>query len=97
MILFDSLIYLFLLPLFLLLIQSVIIYFMEQHGKNVQVVNWLFACFMVMTMSVILYPLLKVILDALGNQFMLYLALVEAFGVYLVNACFAGNLKGEKH
>lgn len=93
MVLFDCLIYLFLIPLFLLLVQSVTVYFMQEHGKKTQGVNWFFAVIMIITMSVILYPLMKVIFDALGNDFMLYFALVEAFGVYMVNVCFMGNWK----
>lgn len=91
MVLLDCLIYLFLLPLFILLVQSVTIYYMEEHGKKIQGVNWFFTLSMIIAMSVILYPLMKVIFDAFGNDFMLYLALVEAFGVYMVNVCFIGN------
>lgn len=92
MALFGSLIYLFLLPLLILFVQSVITYFMEEKGRCVKVANWFFTASMLVAMSVILFPLVKVVVDCFGNGFALYFALLEALGVYLVNACFMGNV-----
>lgn len=93
---FDCLIYLFLIPLAILLVQSVAVYFMQRSGKTGSVVCWISAIAMIVAMSVILYPLMKVIYDALRNAFLLYFALVEALGAYLVNVCFIGTMVRKK-
>ncbi|MDD6038622.1 MAG: M28 family peptidase [bacterium] len=93
---FDCLIYLFMMPLAILLAQSVFVYFLQRSGKTGSVVCWISAIAMIVVMSVSLYPLMKVIYDALRNAFLLYFALVEALGAYLVNVCFVGTMVRKK-
>ena len=95
MVFFDSLIYLFLFPLLILFLQSVISYNMERKGKNTKSIHLLFAISMIFTMAIILYPLIKVVFDCFGNGFILYYGLLEAFGVYLINICNIGTLNSD--
>lgn len=91
-ILFDSMVYVCLIPLLILLMQSVVTYCVEQKGKKVKGLHWFFTLSMVIAMAVIWYPLVKVVFDCFGDSFMLYYGLPVALSVYLVNACFAGTI-----
>lgn len=93
-VLFDSIIYVFLIPLFILLVQSIALYYLTESGRG-QYTKWGTLCMaisMIVAMSVILYPFIKVVFDCFNNAFISYYVLLEALGVYLVNVCFIGNM-----
>ncbi len=96
-VLFDSIIYVFLFPLFILVVQSIALYYLDRRGKK-QYSKW-FNLFMTISMtvsmSVVLYPFIKVVFDCFNNAFISYYVLLEALGVYLVNVCFIGNMIDE--
>ena len=92
---FDSLVYLFLIPLLILLVQSITTYYIEKKGKNAKSVHLFFSILILVAMAIILYPLIKVVFDCFGNGFILYYGLLEAFGVYLVSVCYMGTMIDE--
>lgn len=91
-VLFDSIIYVFLIPLFILLVQSIAMYYIEERRQYVKWLNLFMTIFMIVSMSVVLYPFIKVVFDCFNNAFISYYVLLEALGVYLVNVCFIGNM-----
>lgn len=93
-VLFDSIIYVFLIPLFILLVQSIALYYLAESGRG-QYTKWVNLCMaisMIVAMSVVLYPFVKVVFDCFNNAFISYYVLLEVLGVYLVNVCFIGNM-----
>jgi len=95
-VLFESLIYAPMIPLFILFVQSVVTYYAEKKGKPVKALHWFFTVSMTVAVAAIFYPLVKVVYDCFGNGFILYFGLIEAIAVYLVVVCAIGALRDNR-